>query len=77
MTLPSETQGEFSVCQFFADGTNEYIKRFCGPEEAVNTAKDFSTRPAAKIGIIQRLIITDGGDFCCFEWVYGKGMTFK
>ena len=24
-----------------------------------------------------RLFITDGGDFTCFEWQYGKGVTFK
>ncbi len=67
---------EFSVWQFFPDDSGECIRRGVGAEEAVNTAKDFSERPAAKLGMIRRIIITDGGDYCCFEWKFGDGVTF-
>ena len=40
MTIPGETQGEFSVCQFFEGGQYDYIKRNVGPEEAVETASE-------------------------------------
>lgn len=70
------THGQYSVAQFFPDGTNEYVRRFVGAEESVKTAKDFSERPAAKIGIIARIVITDGGDFTVFEWQFGKGVTY-
>jgi hypothetical protein len=62
--------------QFFPDGTYEYVKRFVGAEEAVRTAKDYSTRPAVLLGVIERIIITDGGDFTVFEWKAGEGVTF-
>ena len=31
--------GEFSVCQYFADGTFEYVRRFVDIEEAATAAK--------------------------------------
>jgi len=67
---------EFSVVQFFPDGTYEYVRRFVTAEEAINVAKSYTTRPAAKIGVIQRVIITDGGDCTVFEWKYGEGIVF-
>lgn len=70
------TQGEFSVHQFFPDGSSECLRQFVGPEEAVLTARDYTRRPAALIGIIARVIITDGGDNCVFEWRYGEGVVF-
>lgn len=66
----------FSVAQFFPNGTWEYVKRGVEAKEAVETAKDYSERPAAKIGIIRRIIITDGGDNTVFEWKFGEGVTF-
>lgn len=74
----SEERAEFSVVLFFPDGTYEYVKRFVGAEEAVRTAKDYSTstRPAVLLGFIKRIIITDGGDCTVFEWRAGEGVTF-
>lgn len=69
-------QNEFSVCQFFPDGSYEYIKRFIPALEAVETFKDYSNRPAAKIGIIRRLIVTDGGDCINMEWKFKEGYTY-
>lgn len=72
----SETQGEFSVCQFFEDGSYEYVRRNVGPEEAVTAAKHYTSSVGAKIGTTQRVIITDGGDCTNFEWQFGKGITY-
>lgn len=72
----SETQGEFSVCWWNPDGNYYYEKQFCGCEEAVNTAMSLIRRPAAKLGIIRRVIITDGGDCCNWEWKHGEGIVY-
>lgn len=68
--------GEFSVCQFFTDGQYEYVCRFVDAETAIQKAQFFSTNVSAKVGLTKRVIITDGGDCICFEWVHGKGMVF-
>lgn len=70
------TTGEFSVCQFFQDGTYEYVRRFVSAEEAVEAFKHYTTSVAAKIGTTVQVIITDGGDLTCAEWQYGKGIVF-
>jgi hypothetical protein len=69
--------GEFSVCQFFADGSHEYVRRNVDAKEAVETAHHYCTSVGAQIGTTQRVIITDGGDCTNFEWQFGKGVTFK
>lgn len=76
MTLASQTTGEFSVYQFFHDGSHECLKSHVGAEEAVETARSFILRPAARIGFIQRVMITDGGDFAVFDWQHGKGVVY-
>lgn len=67
---------EFSVCQFFADGTNEYVRRFVTIEEAVNAFRHYCHSVGAQIGFVSRVIITDGLDMTAAEWVYGKGLVF-
>jgi hypothetical protein len=69
-------RNEFSVCQFFEDGSYEYVRRFVGAEEAVKVARHYTDNVAAKMGITTRVIITDGGDHCVFEWKRGEGVTF-
>lgn len=71
-----QTDGEFSVCQFFADGNYEYVRRFVSDEEAVLTAITYSTNVAAKLGTTVRVIITDGGDMTNWEWKRGEGIVF-
>ncbi|QOZ25322.1 hypothetical protein [Bradyrhizobium sp. CCBAU 51753] len=68
--------GEFSVCQFFEDGSYEVVRSFVGPKEAVEAAKHYTSSVAAKTGIVRRVIITDGGDFTNFEWRYGEGIVY-
>lgn len=67
---------EFSVCQFFEDGSYEYVRRNVGAEEAVTAARHYTDNVAAKMGITQRVIITDGGDACVFEWKRGEGVIY-
>jgi len=68
--------GEFSVYQFFPNGTNENVRAYVDAEEAVKAAKHCCTSVGARIGTTVRVMITDGGDFCVFEWEFGKGITF-
>jgi hypothetical protein len=68
--------GEFSVCQFFPDGSYEYVRRFVDAEEAVKAAHHYCHSVGAKIGTTVRVIITDGGDCTNFEWKYGEGIVF-
>jgi hypothetical protein len=67
---------EFSVCIFYPNDTYEYVRRYVSAEEAVTVAKSYTERPAALIGVINRVIITDGGDCTNFEWKFGKGVTY-
>lgn len=69
-------QGEFSVCQFFADGRYEYVRRFVSAEEAMKGFIHYSTSVAARMGITDRVIITDGGDCINMEWKFSKGLTY-
>jgi hypothetical protein len=68
--------GEFSVYQFFPDETWDRTAHFVDAKSAVEEAKRLTTTPMARFGIVRRIIITDGGDFTCFEWQHGKGVTF-
>lgn len=72
-----EHAGEFSVCQFFEDGSYEYVRRNVGPEEAVKAAHHYCYSVAARCGITRKVTIVDGGNFINFQWEYGKGITFK
>lgn len=67
----------FNVVLFFPDGSHHYERRGLEAKEAVELAKQCTERPAAKIGMIERIIITDSGDCTNFEWTYGQGVTFK
>lgn len=70
------SQGEFSVCQFFPDGSYEYVRRFVDAEEAMKTAALYSTNVSAKMGMTKRVIITDGGDCTNWEWKFGEGVVY-
>jgi hypothetical protein len=68
--------GEFSVYQFFEDGSYEAVRQHVDGEEAVRAAKHYCRSVAAKVGVVKRVIITDGGDFTNFEWKYGEGVVY-
>lgn len=67
---------EFSVAQFFVDGSYEYVRRWVSAEEAVKAAKIYTENVAAHLGIVRKVVITDGGDHTNFQWEYGKGVTY-
>lgn len=67
---------EFSVVQFFEDGTYEYVRRFVSAEEAMTAAKHYMSSVGVKMGLVKRVIITDGGDCCCFDWNPTDGVVF-
>jgi hypothetical protein len=70
-------ENEFSVYQFFTDGQYERVRQNVSDEEAVLAARHYTTSVAARVmGIVERVIITDGGDFTVFEWKKGEGVTF-
>lgn len=52
---------EFSVCQFFQDGSCEYVKRYVGAEDTISGFRFYTSNVAARIGLTVRVIITDGG----------------
>lgn len=71
------SSGEFSVCQFFEDGSYERVREGVSAEEAVHAFGHYTTNVVARLGIIvERVIITDGGDCVNMEWIRGKGITF-
>jgi uncharacterized Rossmann fold enzyme len=70
------TEELFNVVIFFPDGSNEYVGRGLDAEPAVLMARDYATRPAAVAGFIERIMITDMDDLCCFLWQFGKGVVF-
>jgi hypothetical protein len=67
----------FNVVQFLEDGTQEYVRRNVGAEEAVTAAHHYCHSVGARMGITRRVIITDDADCCAFEWKHGEGVTFK
>ena len=67
----------FNVCQFFEDGSYEYVRRGVSAEDAVSAAKHYCNSVLARMGIVKRVIITDSDDCTNFEWKFGEGVTFK
>jgi hypothetical protein len=74
--MTEASTGEFSVFWFDADECSYPELQGVGPKEAVEFAKSLTERPAALMGIICRVIITDGGDCTVFEWKKGEGVTY-
>jgi hypothetical protein len=70
------SSGEFSVVQFFEDGSYEYVRRYVDAEEAVKTAHHYCYSVGARCGTTVKVIITDGGDCTNFVWEYDKGVVY-
>ena len=67
---------EFSVIQFFKDGSYEKVRTFVSAEEAMNAFNYYTRNVASRLGITHRVIITDGGDCIALEWQYDRGIVF-
>ena len=76
--MSEDENNEFSVWLFFPDPPGGYFAeaRWINAEEAVKLAKECTERPAAKLGMIAKIIITDAADCTCFEWLAGKGVVY-
>lgn len=61
---------EFSVYWWDIAGNQHEELRFVNAMTALNAVKRLTQGPG-KI-VVSRVIITDGGDYCCFEWKDGK-----
>jgi hypothetical protein len=72
----TKAANEFSVCQFFADDTYEYLGRYLSDEDAVRLAVQTARSVGAKLGTTKRVIITDGGDCINWEWQHDKGVVY-
>ena len=67
---------EFSVVQFFDNGTHEYVRRGVAAKEAVEAAAHYCGSVGARLGFVTTVIITDGDDYRVFQWEHGKGVVF-
>jgi len=74
--MNEQLHGQYSVYQFFVDGSSEVVRSFVGAEEAVITARRYTESVGARLGTTVRVTITDGVDFTNFEWKFGEGVTF-
>lgn len=66
----------FNVCQFFKDGTYEYVRKNVTAEEAMKAFAHYTNSVGAKLGFTKRVIVTDGGDCINAEWKLGEGYTY-
>jgi len=66
----------FNVVQFFTDGSHEYTRRNVPVEEAMKAFQHYASSVAVRMGIVDRVIITDSGDCVNAEWKKGEGITF-
>jgi hypothetical protein len=67
---------EFSVYQFLQGEIYEKVREFVSPEEAMKAAIHYTTNVAARLGITEKVMITDGGDCCVWEWKKGEGVVW-
>jgi len=67
---------EFSVYWWDRDGGQHEELRFVDGERAVSACHRLTHGPASVFGFVERVIITDGGDCCCFEWKKEIGVTW-
>lgn len=67
---------EYSVYWWDADNGQHSEMRFVSVEKAMGATKRLTQGPAAMLGMVNRVIITDGGDCTVFEWIKDKGITW-
>lgn len=65
----------FNVVVWFGE---QYIydQRNVDAAEAVAHARNLTESVGAKCGIVTKVMITDGDDYCNFLWEHGKGVVF-
>src|SRR5687767_9320416 len=75
-TTPDDGGSRYSVYQEFVDGVGEQTRHGVSYKEALRTAIQRSTSETAKAGITQRVLITEEGKHCVFEWTLTEGLTW-
>lgn len=73
--LDDPNRAQFSVFAFFNDDHYEPVIRWVNMYRAQDEVKRVLANEMNRM-VTKRLIITDGGDHCVFEWTRGKGVTF-
>lgn len=71
----SDYDDKFSVYWWDKNGFQHEELRFVGAAEAMQAVRRLTTGPAIALGAVRRVIVTDDGDFCNFEWKDGR-VTF-
>jgi hypothetical protein len=66
----------FHVCQYFKDGSYEYVRRNVPAEQALKAFDHYVASVAARVGITVSVMIIDQGDCVNAEWKYGEGIVF-
>lgn len=66
----------FSVVLWDREGYWHYVRQGLGAEEAVKMAKRIVDRLEAGDDDIDKVAITDAGDFTNFLWERGKGIVY-
>lgn len=72
----SLTEELFLIHTFFSDGTDSNDGNWMTASEAVAKTKEITNSYDCMIGKISKVIITDAGDGCVFEWWHGTGVVF-
>ena len=68
------SEATFSVCQFFEDGSHEYVKRSVNVDDAAEAFSYYVGIGERWIGSIRRVIVTDGNDLVTLAWEFGEGI---
>lgn len=71
------SEDTFNVFWWDTDGRQYDELSGVDPKQAVDAAKRLADGPASILGFVQRIIITDSGDCCNFEWIKERGVMFK
>lgn len=66
----------FSVTQFFVGGVYETVRSHVDADEAMKAFSHYTNNVATKMGVVERVIVTDGGDFVNAEWKKDEGYTY-
>jgi hypothetical protein len=66
---------EFSVYWWDRDGGQHEEMRFASVEQVMRAFGRLTMGPASRLGMVKRVIVTDGGDCICAEWKDGA-LTF-
>jgi len=74
--MTTEDGYPFSVYVFFPDDSWQKEGEGLDVVGAMRLVSQLSHSVGARMGMVQRIIITDSGDSTCLEWKPGLGITF-